>query len=164
MTLLLIGMIAAYLILERRNKLDKIEKLISEGTELTLAAVGGVYIVKVFKNDEELIKYTIERMHEAKESVDDLTWRSRDLITKTPATNKLYDKYLATKEEITTQNDRFTYREITTIRSLDALDRIETLVKKNIFNFHIKYYPAPSPEAPPPITFVLIDGSVKHFV
>lgn len=72
-TLLTLGIIAGYLVLERRNKLDTLETLVSEGRDLTIKSLGGA-LVKSFTKDEEVTKHIIESMHNAKESILDLTW------------------------------------------------------------------------------------------
>ena len=77
--LLVIAIIASYLVLERRNNLDKlmtqannIETLVSEGIEHTIKSVGGVQVT-IFTKDDELLEYLVDRIHYATESIDDLS-------------------------------------------------------------------------------------------
>src|SRR3712207_3265841 len=63
LTLLVLGLVAGYLVLERRDKLDNIEKLVEDGPERIIRALKGVD-VQVFNNGQELFEYAAKKTRE----------------------------------------------------------------------------------------------------
>ena len=86
LTLLMIGIVAGYLVLERRNQLEELEKdtkqgfsnleqSVSTSASNIIDSLSGVEI-KQFDSENELMRYLNKRLPQAKQQIDDLSWSS----------------------------------------------------------------------------------------
>ena len=84
LTLLVSGSVATYLVLERRNQLesmqkessqqiDRLERALIESTTTIIESLQGVEFRK-FGNGNELMQYVNRRLRQAQHQVDDLSW------------------------------------------------------------------------------------------
>lgn len=120
LTLLSVGLVASYLLLERRSKLEamheelhvNLEALnanISRSTEQVIASVGGVTLT-LFQDGMECFDYMNQRVAEAKKRIDDLSWNKNDQISPDFHRQGQLDKtYGETLERVT---QRIPFREI----------------------------------------------------
>lgn len=156
LTLLVIGSVAGYLILERRNKLDKIERDILEGVNRTITSLDGVEI-KAFDDRQEFYEYIVKRMGEARKSIDDLTF-GFETPHKTPAQELVYNKYLETIPKICSKSN-FSYREVMTFPMIEQLERAEDKISqtKNL-GYHLGYYDTVHQDMIPILNFMVIDS------
>jgi hypothetical protein len=161
LTLLVATLIAGHLLIERRRKLDRIERRIDEGVQSTIAALKGAE-VKRLVNKEELFKYFRRRIHEARKSVDDLTWGPVDTSYGTPAATTAFRRYL---EEIprVCRKPNFVYREVMTFPTNYRLERAVKLINRNLPCYHLKYYDLPHEGMPPFFQFLVIDSEEVIF-
>ncbi len=161
LTLLVIGSAVGYLALERRNKLDKIEKEIKQGFERTLSSMSGGQ-VKLFEDVKDMWEYLARRTKEAHRSVDDLTWG--DLLTKrrTLAQETAFKKYLSAKSSITIANP-MDYREVMTFPNSTRLAHAENMAGRKHFGFQLRYFDIDHTLLPPLIQFTIIDSEEVIF-
>ena len=155
LTLLVLGLIAGYLVLERRNKLDHIEKLSVTGVERIIHSLGGVD-VRHFESTQELYEYVVKRMHEAKSTIDDTTWGSAER-TKTPAARKAHEKYVEAVSAVCSKKS-IVYREVMSLPPIEHLDRAESVLAKNLFGYHLGYYIYAQETLPPQFSFMIVDS------
>jgi hypothetical protein len=156
LTLLVLGLLAGYLVLERRNKLDRIEQLSVDGIERVIKALGGVD-VREFTNTQELYEYVVKRMHEAKKSIDDTTWGSAER-TRTPASKKAHQKYVEAISTVCTKGRSIVYREVMSFPPIEHLDRAESMLAKSLYNYNLKYYMYERESLPPLFSFMIVDS------
>ncbi len=133
LTLLVVGFIAGYLVLERRSKLDRIEQLSVDGVERVINSLGGVE-AREFANTQELYEYVIKRMNEAKKTIDDTTWGSAER-TRTPASRKVHAKYVEAISTVCAKGRSIVYREVMSFPPIEHLDRAESMLAKNLYNY-----------------------------
>jgi len=155
LTLLVLGLIAGYLVLERRNKLDRIEQLSVEGIEKVIDSLSGVDI-RYFDNTQKLYEYVVKRMHEAKRTIDDTTWGSVER-TKTPAARKAHEKYVEAVSAVCTKRS-VVYREVMSFPPIEHLDRAEAVLAKNLYGYHLGYYIYAQETLPPLFSFMIVDS------
>jgi hypothetical protein len=136
LSLLVLGMIASYLAFERKNKLDKIEALVSQGFDTTILSLGGG-AVQQFSDSGELYDYLASRISQAEKSVDDLTWGEISATVTTRQQDKSFSKYLSAIEKcIGTGKVRY----------------------RGFFNYELAYYRFDHKYAPPLVQFLVIDS------
>jgi len=156
LTLLVIGSLAGYLILERRNKLDKIERDILEGVSRTITSLDGVEI-KTFDDREKVYEYVVKRMGEAQRSIDDLTF-GFETPHKTPDHELAYNKYLEIIPKICAKNN-ISYREVMTFPTIEQLERAEAKISRTKNQgYHLAYYDAFHQDMIPTLNFMVIDS------
>jgi hypothetical protein len=112
LTLLALGLVTGYLVLERRSKLDKIEHLVVNGTDRIIRSLGGVDVQK-FENRQELYEYAAKRTREAKSSIDDMTWSSYERRG-TLSEQQAFNRYIASISAACTKKN-IKYREIISV-------------------------------------------------
>lgn len=154
-TLLTVGLIAAYLINERRNKLDRIEHLLITGAKDLVRSLNGVS-VKRLGSSKDVYEYVIKRMSTAKHSIDDLTWGSAE-EERTPASQAALDRYLASIGEVCLKNQDLAYREVMSFPPAAHLARAKAMLDRKIGNYSLRYYRLA--QQMPMVAFMLIDGS-----
>jgi hypothetical protein len=91
------------------RRLDKIERLVSEGPQNIIRALDGVE-VHHFADTKELYEYVAKRMQKAKRTIDDLTWGPAERGT-TQAAEQAAEKYVKTISMVCSKKD-MAYREI----------------------------------------------------
>ena len=166
LTLLGVGFIASYLILERRGKLDEISMLIQrQGIEILggmsasvsdiVRALHGVEVAVYQVNEgAKFISDFLKRAHTAKR-VDDITW-GEDVPPISGQESNVYGKYYDTVTEVASK-PKVVWREIAIFIKRSRFERIKPLLTANIPGYNVKYYDAVS-EMPPRLTFAIIDN------
>jgi hypothetical protein len=164
-TLLMVGLIAMYLISERRQKLDRIERLLEAGTsnieqliEATtrdvIRSLSGVR-VRRFEQNEELYDYVTQRLKQARKSVDDLTWGITE-EERTPAAKAALDRYVATMIATIQGKKRLIYREVMSFAPVGHVERARGMLNLNLWNYSLRYYDGEI--STPVLAFIIIDG------
>lgn len=161
LSLLVLGMIASYLVFERKSKLDKIETIVSDGFETTMFSLQGGPI-KLFSDSGELYEYMTQRISNAQKSIDDLTWGDITSTVKTKQQDLAFTKYFnATRK--TLNNKNIQYREVMSfpkegkLRN-ERITRAEQMLNSNYFNYELGYYDFEHKGSPPLIQFLIIDN------
>ena len=157
LTLLAVGLVAAYLVLERRSKLDNIEHLLIDGTERIIRSLEGVDIER-FANDQELFEYMTKRMLEAENTVDDLTFGFKEpLISR--ASQKARDKYLEAISHISSRREKtISYREVMSFPALLHISRARSMLQQNLPGYRLRYYEFTQTHLPALLSFMVIDS------
>lgn len=161
LTLLVVALIAGHLLIERKSKLDRLERQIRDGVEATIGALKGAEVRRL-ANKEELFKYFRRRIHEARKSVDDLTWGPVDMSYGTPAASLAFRRYVDEIPKVCKKTN-FVYREVMTFPTECRLKRAVEMIKKNLPCYHIKYYDLPVKGMPPFFQFLVIDSEEVIF-
>src|SRR3972149_3728056 len=120
LTLLLVGLIAGYLSLERRTKLDRLEHIMLEGIERTIRSLNGVDVRRFDRKG--ILEYLAKRTSEAKTRIDDLTWGPGRAPERTPEQQRLYNAYVQSIAEVCRKRG-IEYREVMTFPNLERLNR-----------------------------------------
>lgn len=161
--LLVVGLSAGYLVLERRNQLERMqrdyrqntEKLtqaISQSTRTIIESLGG-FEFKQFESGTELMKYINKRLLQARRQVDDLSWSyvvglGRDLNI-VQEINTEYTKRIARVSE------KIPYREIFIFNRKDRIEKLKKRLEENLPGYSCAYY---ENTAVPLLQFMIIDG------
>lgn len=161
LSLLVLGMIASYLVFERKSKLDKIETLLSNGFDTTMFSLQGGPI-KLFADSGELYDYLAQQILKAQKSVDDLTWGDLTSTVKTKQQDLAFTKYLNAIRK-TLNNKSIQYREVMSFPSEgklrdERIARAEQMLSNQYFNYELGYYDFEHKGSPPLIQFLIIDG------
>lgn len=161
LSLLVLGMIASYLVFERKSKLDKIETLVSDGFDTTMFSLQGGPI-KLFAHSGELYEYLAQQILNAQKSVDDLTWGDITSTVKTKQQDLAFTKYFnATRKALSNRNIQ--YREVMSfpregkLRD-ERIARAEQMLNSNYFNYELGYYDFEHKGSPPLVQFLIIDN------
>jgi hypothetical protein len=161
LALLVLGMIASYLVFERKSKLDKIETLVSEGFNTTMFSLQGGPL-KLFADSGELYEYLAQQISNAQKSIDDLTWGDITSTVKTKQQDLAFTKYFnAMKKSL--GNKSIQYREVMSFPKegklrVERIARAEQMLNSNYFNYEIGYYDFEHKGSPPLIQFLIIDN------
>jgi hypothetical protein len=157
-TLLAVGLVMGYLTLERRSKLDNIEHLIVNGTEQVIRSLKGVDVQR-FVDTQEMYRYVVKRMQEAKRTIDDLTWGPAERGT-TQAAEEAVEKYVQTISVVCSKKT-IAYREVMSFSVYDRfnhLQRAKTMLDKNLVGYRLRYYEFAKEGLPPLLLFMVIDS------
>lgn len=165
--LLLVSTTLGYLVVERRNKLDAIELLtqtrsqeilasIAEGKEqiITLLRSGDIHL---FERSEDTYSYFINRIQEAKRSIDITHFSSES-----PPTNKLIDvsgrtQYYETLSKVVKEG-KVKVRRVMTVKDQEHFEWMrEMLTEFSGCRFYLGCYPQPLHDIPM-ISLMIIDG------
>lgn len=162
LTLLVIGLMAGYLIIERKSHLEKmnrelgnsIENLsyeLRKSTESTIASLNGVEI-KLFDSGTELLQYVNQRLKQAQNQIDDLSWSpiiglKSDLNT----SRKAYQEY---EEHITKASSKIAYREVMVFNHPARIENLQRRIAENAPGYSCSYYETP---IVPLLQFMIID-------
>lgn len=159
-TLLTVGLATGYLILERRSKLDRIEKLVDEGFDKMLLSLGGGS-VKVLADPQELYDYVAQRVKEAKSSFDTLIWGEVFSMKRTESQRRSFQKYLD-NIRATTSRREIRGREVMTFPNdeigAERLERAVELGAKSTYGYQVRYYDINHQNTPPLIQMMIIDS------
>ena len=161
LTLLLSGSIAIYLILERRNQLevmqkdvqyrmDDLENKILESSIGIINSLQGLEFKK-FNSANEVMSYVNKRLSQAQKQIDDLSWR--------PSVNMgfaVYSPELDTEniDQVTKITQRVPYREIFMFNRSDRLPRLKGLLEQDLPGYSCVYYES---DSVPLLQFMVID-------
>lgn len=162
LTLLATGLVAGYLVLERRNQLDKMENetterltqleaAISEATTTVIDSLDGLELRK-FDTNADAVNYVNKRLLQARHQIDDLSWspalnfgHQLDQIVALDNTYAERVKNIATK---------IPYREIFIFNRPGRIDKLKRRVEENAPGYSCAYF---SETQIPPLQFMVID-------
>ena len=164
-TLLGIGFVASYLILERRGKIDEIanslkqqeaniSNLVSTSFSDTIRALDGVE-VKVYHEGYKFITDFQKRARTAKR-IDDVTW-GEDVPPTSGQELKVYKSYYDTMSKIASKPN-VVWREIIMFVQRSRFERVKPFLQADLLGYSVKFYDAISTEMPPRMTFTIVDG------
>jgi hypothetical protein len=165
LTLLGIGFVASYLILERRNALDKIAislgehdqevlQALTSSSSRTIRALQGVE-VRAFHDGADFISYFLDRARRANR-VDDMRWGT-PVPPSSAREREIYDSYSQVIAEVASRPD-VVWREVVMFIQKSPFERVKPLLLAHIPGYSVAYYSAVSNEAPPRMTFAIIDA------
>lgn len=162
LTLLVIGLMAGYLIIERKSHLEKMNRDLGnsmenlshelrKSTESTIASLNGVEI-KLFDSGTELLQYVNQRLKQAQNQIDDLSWSpiiglKSDLNT----SRKAYQEY---EEHITKASSKIAYREVMVFNHPARIENLQRRIAENAPGYSCSYYETP---IVPLLQFMIID-------
>ena len=162
LTLLATGLVAGYLVLERRNQLEKmenktaqrltqLESAISEATTTVIDSLNGLELRK-FDTNADAVNYVNKRLLQARHQIDDLSWspalnfgHQLDQIVALDNTYAERVKNIATK---------IPYREIFIFNRPGRAEKLKRRVEENAPGYSCAYY---SETQIPPLQFMVID-------
>lgn len=149
-TLLVLAIMAAYMVSERVSKLNRIESLILENTNKTLASLSGVE-VKVMKTSEEAFEYLTDCIKRAELKVDHLSL-APGLLRSSPASKK-WDQTIGK----ILKGNRITYRYIRNLRDKAVWERVKRYLNDpEIHKYFVSFFDL-SEISPPVLNFVIFD-------
>jgi len=163
-TLLATGLIASYLIFERKVQLEKIndnvstrienlEKVINNSTITTIASIKGVEVTP-FESAADLMRYVTQRLKQAQNQIDDLSWSPIDgLESNLNNSQKAYKEY---EEHITKTSVKIAYREVMVFNHPARVENLQRRIAENAPGYSCSYYEQPNV---PVIQFIIIDKS-----
>jgi len=163
LVLLLVSVVASYLVVERRNKLDAIESLIRTSNRETLSTVGtGVdriinalqgVDVRLFERREDFFVYLEQRVKSAKRSID-VTHFGLSAPTSEPVlAQRYYDTFAAIVKE-----GRVKVRRIVIVRDQAQFQWVRQMLEEfSGCSFFLGCYPSPSHYIPM-FNMIIIDG------
>jgi len=168
-TLLLVGFVAAYLVLERRSILsatytdlrrhvDRINQQLDNNLHVIINSVEGVES-RSFASGTDLLKYVNKRLLQARKSIDDLSWSPAvglgQGLQVTQELNRLYEKRL------TQVARRVPYREVFIFNKPERIEKLQKRLEQNLEGYACAYY---ARSAVPLLQFMLIDGEEVIFL
>ncbi len=157
LTLLAVGLVAAHLVLERRSKLDRIEHLVTDGTERVIRSLGGVDIDR-FANLQECYEYIADRVLKADTTVDDLTFGFKEPLI-TPDTQKAYDRYLeAICRASSRRGKTISYRVVMSFPAIENISRAKSMLQQNLIGYRLRYYEFTQTNLPALLSFMVVDA------
>jgi hypothetical protein len=134
--------------------LDSIRHLVTEGPERVIRSLDGVD-VRRFADTRELFEYVVKQMRGAERTIDDLTMGvSEPEIT--PAARKAYEKYVETIATVCSKGT-IAYREVMSFPPIAHLERAESMLRKNLFGYRLRYYEFTQKDLPPGLMFMVVD-------
>lgn len=166
LTLLSVGIIASYLVLERRGELESISttlnakseqilEAISQASTRTIVSLDGVEL-REFASSAEIVTYARKRFANA-QRIDDVTMGGRAVQARSGRDNVAYDEYQNALSAII-QNPNLIWREVVTFSSRQHFLRERArMVDPKADGYSIAYYRSPDQEEPPVRGFAVID-------
>jgi hypothetical protein len=161
--LLVIGMAAAYLVVERRDylenmqantehRIDNLEHAILNSTRTIVDSLEGVEFQK-FDTRNELLNYVIKRIAKAHSRIDDLSWSPAISLTHELDVNQRLDKKYA--EQVSLASKKISYREVFIFNRPGRIETLEKRLQENSPGYSCAYY---QPTEVPLIQFMIIDN------
>jgi hypothetical protein len=166
-TLLSVGFIASYLIIERRNKIDKIAtflqeshkeivETISASSSQAIQALEGVEI-QSYNSREEFARAFVHRIKRAKH-IDDLVWSNYS--GKEPTSEKgatMTQTYSVTVDQVLRKPD-VVWREIVIFTASRFARTEERIMDQRIKGFNVGFFDEVEPSNAPRPSFMLVDN------
>jgi hypothetical protein len=162
LTLLATGLVAGYLVLERRNFLEEtqnenivritqLEAAISASTSTVINSLNGLEL-RSFRTNRDAINYVNGRLPQAKCQVDDLSWSPAfgfdDQLEDTVA---LMNEYA---EKIKNAATKIPYREVFVFNKPSRVEKLRRRIEENSPGYSCAYY---SDKQVPTLQFMIID-------
>lgn len=169
LTLLMSGIIATYLILERKNHLNEsqrenrvgfqnLESLIEQSRKSVIDSIKGVDI-QYFGSGNELLQYVNKRLGQAKHQIDDLSWSSAISLSGGLNTTQELNREFAEKTSNIAQ--KITYREVFVFNRPGRTEKLKRRLDENRAGYSCGYYE--SLEVPV-LQFMIIDKDEVIFL
>ena len=160
--LLFVGLVAGYLILERRIQLEKIQKnqntrfdelehIINNSTYTTIASMEGVEMTP-YESGTDLLSYAIQRMQEAQCQIDDLSWSP--VISLGRELNFIQEAFEEYEKSIANISENIAYREVYIFNRPDRKEKLKRRIAENSPGYSCAYYEELNV---PLIQFMIID-------
>lgn len=162
LTLLAVGLVAAYLVIERRNQLEQmqqessqgfkeLEKTILNSTSTIIDSLAGIEFKK-FETGNELMNYINKRVIEAHSKVDDLSWSPAvSLRYGLDITKQVNQKY---EERVSKAAKKIVYREVFMFNRPGRAEKLKNRIEEGLPGYSCSYYPVTEV---PLLQFMLID-------
>lgn len=169
LTLLALGMVAAYLVIERRNyleniqqesnvRIDRLEQGLVDSTRTIINSLDGVELKK-FDSGSDVIAYVTKRMSQAKSRIDDLSWSpSISLRNELDATRKVNEKY---SDQVARISRKILYREIFMFNRPGRVEKLKQRLEENTEGYSCAYYKS---SYIPVLQFMIIDDEEVIFL
>jgi len=162
LTLLAIGLVASYLVLERRTqlesmqddsrqRLDELSQAITQSTTTIIDSLNGVEFRRLGTGGEA-VAYVNKRLSQAKRRVDDLSWSSAlGLDHGLSSSQEASTRYA---ENVAKIADRIPYREVFMFSRPGRIEKLRARIAENRAGYSCAYYE----ETPVPLLqFIVID-------
>lgn len=163
LTLLATGLVAAYLVLERRSQLEsmqrdtrrRIEELarnVAESTTTIIESLEGVELRQFDGTD--LLRYVNKRLLQARCQIDDLSWSPA--VGLGSELNAIQDVNAEYMERVTQVAQRIPYREVFVFNRPGRVEKLKRRVEENSPGYSCAYYHNPQV---PLLQFMVIDNA-----
>lgn len=164
LTLLAVGFVASYLIIERRGKLDELAtsvdvhsgellEAIDTSFSQTVRALDGVE-VRSFPDGASFVSYFIDRVRRAKR-VDDITW-GEDAPPTTGKESEVHQRFHEVVNEVSLKPNVL-WRDIVVFVHVSRFRRIQQRIEANIRGYNVAHYPRLGEKSPPRLAFAVVD-------
>jgi hypothetical protein len=162
LTLLATGLIAGYLVLERRNqledmqadtdqRLEELSQLLSQSTVTIIDSLEGVELRK-FETGNDMLSYVNKRLLQARQRIDDLSWSpALGLEHSLEATQEIEAQYA---ERIGRVSQRIPYREVFCFNRPGRVSKLEKRLEQDAPGYSCAYY---EETEVPLLQFMIID-------
>lgn len=162
LTLLATGLVAAYLVIERRSyletlqdntddRMNNLEVAIQNSTRTIIESLDGVEFKK-FDSESDFLNYIIKRMSQAKKTIDDLSWNSAiNLRQELNVTQKLNQQYT---EQVSKISKKKQYREVFIFNRPGRIKKLQRRLAENDPGYSCAYHQTTDI---PLIQFMIID-------
>jgi hypothetical protein len=162
LTLLTLGLISGYLVLERRSKLDTIEILLRDGPGQIIRSLDGVDVRRL-SSSQEVYEYMAERIVGAEKAIDDLTFGFKDPPLN-PETQKARERYLETIARVSSHRKKtISYREVMSFPAISHIARAEFMLSQELPGYRLRYYEFTQRELPALLSFMVVDSNEVIF-
>lgn len=163
LTLLSVGLVAGYLVLERRNQLENMQKdsqqrlaelsqAITQSTTTIIESLNGIEF-KRFESANDVIGYVSKRLLQAKRQVDDLSWNSTIGLSHGLSTTYETDAEYAGR--VAKVAERIPYREVFIFNRPGRIEKLKTRIEENRPGYSCAYY---ADTSIPLLQFMVIDN------
>jgi len=162
LTLLVIGLVAGYLILERKGQLEKmhnnlnsrmnvLEQSVHHSATTIIASLKGVELTP-FESGIDLLRYVNRRLQSVQSQVDDLSWSPIvGLGRELSSTRKANQEYA---DRIAKISNKISYREVMIFNRPDRIEKLKQRIAKNSPGYSCSYYETSNV---PLLQFMIID-------
>lgn len=153
LTLIAVGLVSSYLVLERRVAQETL-KAVASSADRIIDALHGVEVVR-FGCGADCAEYMIKRFRDAKH-IDDITWGTSPRARSGRDVDAM-QKFQATISRVAKQSG-VVFREVCSFKCLEDFWREkERVLDKNSVSYNVGYYEDCGPGDPPRQGFVVID-------
>jgi len=163
LTLLAAGLIAGYLVLERRNQLESMQRdttrhieelslALSQSTITIIESLEGVELRK-FESASDMMSYVNKRLLQARQQIDDLSWSpALGLEYGLHTTRELEAEYA---ERIARVSRKIPYREVFSFNRPGRIEKLKKRLQENAPGYSCAYY---EDTQAPVLQFMIIDN------
>lgn len=159
LTLLVVGALAAHLIIEKSVAERRESDILRRAVDQAIAALSGIE-VREFENRADFWLYAAKRIRESKSTIDDLTWGEVLPTTRTQKDKAAYGVYRREIELASMgrgANQGKIYREIMSFPNDVRLRRVIPLLDRKYPNYELRYYNYSHSGTPPLLQFYVFD-------